>query len=263
VKANLSHMKALPLSELRPSTEFEAPVYLFLPRNHRMVLLRKAGEKLGEELYQTLLEKRVLELWRPPQEELISIGSESAAEATPEFALLLEERPDLFDPSSEAALRIREAVQIQCADAAREDAFLAEILEFRQTSTPDAHSVLVGNLASALALAEGHPEALADLLIAATFHDLAFTLLPGEHGRAAVSLFAESELALPAAALEAIERHHEPGPHPAGTPLRYLSLAERFAELRAAAPDLPIRDLFEKFAHELPPSDAALFGGKR
>lgn len=263
MKANLSQFKPMPFTEIRPNTVFDGPVYLYLPRNHRMVLLRRPGEMLGKELYETLLGKFVSELWRPPAEDSIPAGEEIAPTPALEVARLLEERCDLFAPGSGAALRLREMVHAQCAEAARENPFLAEALEFRDARSPDAHSVLVGNLASALAMAEGHPEALTDLLIAATFHDLAFTAAPGDHAAAGVALLSESELELPAAALEAIRRHHEPGPHPAGTPLRYLSLAERFTELRNAHPDLPMRELFEKFSSKLPASDAALFGGGR
>lgn len=245
MNSKLAQLRKIAVKELSASAAPAGDLYLFLPRNDRLVRLRYAGEPLGEALYRELCARQDVEVWQAPAAGAIELGHS-----------LLEKLHSL--PGPEAAAELRQAVNQRCGVAANAHPLLAEVISFRSGQAPDAHSIFVGSLSGALAMAAGHedPTLLGELLIAATFHDAALPISENDHGAGAAALLEESTTPLPSSVREALLRHHEPGPH-ANPVLRFLSLAERFTEFHRenAAAGSP----YESFARTLAPDDAALF----
>lgn len=199
MKAKLADMISISLEKIDPQLGAPFPLFLLLPQNDRMVCLRFKGQPLGSELYAKLLREHQKELWLPKEFEA-SLPSFLEAEnlepkASPEAATAGEEKASEPRLQALGAALIRQFKEIQSAEiqhradfaatcgkeidqvlagAKEEHSLYAELAAMRLQQDPSAHSVFVGNMAGACALALGKctPNWVANLVLAATFHDV-------------------------------------------------------------------------------------------
>ena len=99
MKANKNEMLAFPIDRIHPDAGMPFPLFIFLPKNDRMVRLRLPGEALGRELFEDLRKLNHSELWVPKEyeeafskliasEALISQGAGHLEDLSPLLKLL-------------------------------------------------------------------------------------------------------------------------------------------------------------------------------
>ena len=211
MKADKSQMFAVPLGSLKAEDGAPFPLFLFLKLNDRFVPIRLEGDPLGEEKLQKFLAKQHAELWVPNnfREAYNSYSKfaeqtghplptaaeaiqqlEAAPEAKSEEAELVrdvledeelttEEKAQVLSAVSQDLLRALNQITTRGEDSRAEGLkrckeVADEILALRKSQEDIEHSVIVGTVAVMFGLSLGFTDdqMLADLTIAAIFHDI-------------------------------------------------------------------------------------------
>ena len=181
-----------------------------------MVPVCHANEALPLELYETLKHDGHSELWafrtdegslggatpekiyRSPKAEQFSAKVRDASEdklATLAASLARDffaDDPESLDDLADMAAELADEAALRVGDSA----LLNSILEARRTQDSRRHAVLVGSLATMFATAGGDWHLAADLVVAATFHDLGLAFVPRYVARKPAALRSPKERAL-------------------------------------------------------------------
>ncbi len=253
------------MANLQAGKGYARALYLFLPRNGRMILISHPGEPLPLGLLEELSARPNLELWAREVTAELGVREASSAADGAVFAALLSgaEAAGFAAVSDEGkvleekqANDLRDEANAACLAVAEENPLLKVVLEFRAGQSARAHSVLVGSVSQALASAAGfsEPAFLGEILIAATFHDVAYPFAGATHPQAALDLIDQSEFSLAKNIRQAIQDHHATDVPAPGSLARFLGLAEKFVDFRARP-----KGKFGEFLNGLSPADAELF----
>ena len=270
MKANLNGLIKAELKNLAASQSLNRDIYLFLPKNQRMVLLVKSGAEITPQLVEQLGRNGSAEIWLGPEIATSTVANDIATSAigTPNAGgAASTPTPNATDsPVAEAvnpalaesavisekeAADLREKADQLVGPTARLDPLLEAILHFREERDPRSHSVLVGSLSVALAKAsqQANEELVHSLLIASTFHDLALPMGVEDHAAESAKLLEESEEDF-SKVRRAIALHHS---GESAKPLhRYLRLAEYVTNLPSVTfgPEVDVGNLPDLNADE-------------
>jgi hypothetical protein len=255
------------LDRLDPEAASPFPLYVFLEKNDRMVPIRLVGDSLGRKLFDELRSGNKRELWVPKDFQVAYDAYASYLDKTRKPASVSDEAPPdptketkapedtgitLSFPSAneagdllrgfakdetragsfleDASLRYRNSVDALLEIAGRANPLYLDVLAMRSIQAPTEHSVFVGSLSGLIAAAavSEEPEWIANLVTAATLHDIGIAAVGFDpyakprsewtsaekteyerHVDAGTALLKRCDPALPEEVLRIVGEHHE------------------------------------------------------